>query len=66
MALVIFTLIMMGFVTLLILIQAPKQETLGNAFNGEIHTSRIDKNLRTTTFTLITIVAIVLLANQLL
>lgn len=57
----IITLIIMLFISLLIFLQAPKQETLGNAFNGETHTPKITIRLRIITFSLFFILSIFLL-----
>ena len=57
----IITLIIMLLITLLIFLQAPKQETLGNAFNSETHTPKITIRLRIITFSLFFIVSILLL-----
>ena len=54
----IITLIIMLLITLLIFLQAPKQETLGNAFNSETHTPKITIRLRIITFSLFFIVSI--------
>ena len=54
----------MLFITLLIFLQAPKQETLGNAFNGETHTPKITIRLRIITFSLFFIVSILLLISH--
>ena len=58
----IFTLIIMLLISLLIFLQAPKQETLGNAFNGETHTPKI--TIRLITFSLFFIVSILLLISH--
>ena len=60
----IITLIIMLLITLLIFLQAPKQETLGNAFNGETHTPKITIRLRLITFSLFFIVSILLLISH--
>lgn len=60
----IFTLIIMLLISLLIFLQAPKQETLGNAFNGETHTPKITIRLRIITFSLFFIVSILLLISH--
>lgn len=63
---VIITLIIMLIISLLIFIQTPKQETLGNAFNGEVHTPKIIKKLRITTFSLFIIISIILIISHML
>lgn len=60
----IITLIIMLLITLLIFLQTPKQETLGNAFNGETHTPKITIRLRLITFSLFFIVSILLLISH--
>lgn len=61
----VITLIIMLFISLLIFLQTPKQETLGNAFNGETHTPKITIRLRILTFSLFFVVSILLLISQL-
>lgn len=60
----ILTLIIMLLISLLIFLQAPKQETLGNAFNGETHIPKITIKLRIITFSLFFIVSILLLISH--
>lgn len=61
----VITLIIMLFISLLIFLQTPKQETLGNAFNGETHTPKITIKLRILTFSLFFIVSFLLLISHL-
>ncbi len=61
----VITLIIMLFISLLIFLQTPKQETLGNAFNGETHTPKITIRLRILTFSLFFVVSVLLLISQL-
>lgn len=61
----VLTLIIMLFISLLIFLQTPKQETLGNAFNGETHTPKITIRLRILTFSLFFVVSVLLLISQL-
>lgn len=61
----VITLIIMLFISLLIFLQTPKQETLGNAFNGESHTPKITIRLRILTFSLFFVVSFLLLISHL-
>lgn len=54
--------VLSALLLLVVLIQPSKQESLGNAFNGDfVHTTKVEKILTRITFTLFVIIIAILL-----
>lgn len=65
--LIILTCIISTVLTVVILIQTPKQESLSTAFNGEkIYVSSLNKTLIYSTYVLLSLLSVLLIALKLI
>ena len=65
--LIIFTCIVSVVLTVVILIQTPKQESLSTAFNGEkVYVSSLNKTLIYLTYALLLLLSVLLIALKLI